>query len=314
MPGGLMLLFDLRWTRAVVSFALTMALVGAALLAGMSPAEAYTDAANRVSFSRIAGSAWQIHTALPDGRDSRQLTSSAGNKCDPAMSPDGSQIAYVTGDTLRVVPAAGGAEKDVAVHQLEYVRSPTWSPDGSAIVYMGSIAYNGGAATAWTTQLFRVTRLADGSWSQPEQLTNVEGGMASPRYSPDGTRIAFSYLADWSVMSERDLFIAAVGGGGELGEWVRVTSVGGAEQTPTWNPNGTHLMYTSCGGGVWTVHVSSGERTRIGKVTACSAVWSSTDARQAVIETGSSLAVVTLANGRTAKLTPRRAEDRQPDW
>jgi hypothetical protein len=177
---------------------------------------------------------------------------------------------------------------------------------------MASIGYRGGAAASWTTELFRVRR-TPGGWSSPLQLTGTDGKAFSPRYSPTGDRLAFSYLADPAKDSERDLYVAGIGDGG-LDDWTQVTSAPGTEQLPSWNPAGTHLMHTSCSGGVWTVEIATQRRTRIGKVSACSAVWSTTDANRAVLDVGGGLSVLTLHNGRAATITPRKVSDRQPDW
>jgi len=99
----------------------------------------------------------------------RQITQTRGCEYDPVWSPDGRSIAYtatrrdvttidsVAEDThLWVIPAAGGAAKELATDQDRRVRDPQWTPDGNSIVYLaGDHGY---------TTLFR---------------TNVDGGKVS---------------------------------------------------------------------------------------------------------------------------------------
>jgi dipeptidyl aminopeptidase/acylaminoacyl peptidase len=79
----------------------------------------------------------------------RQITQTKGCEYDPTWSPDGKSIAYtattreittidsVAEDThLWVIPAAGGAARELATNQDRRVRDPRWSPDGRSIIYI----------------------------------------------------------------------------------------------------------------------------------------------------------------------------------
>lgn len=89
--------------------------------------------------------------AVDLGGQTRQLTQTRGCEFDPVWSPDGRSIAYiatardvttidsVAEDThLWVIPASGGAGKELATEQDRRVRDPHWSPDGRSIVYLAS--------------------------------------------------------------------------------------------------------------------------------------------------------------------------------
>lgn len=79
----------------------------------------------------------------------RQITQTKGCEYDPVWSPDGKSIAYtatrrdittidsVAEDThLWVIPATGGAGRELATDQDRRVRDPRWSPDGRSIIYL----------------------------------------------------------------------------------------------------------------------------------------------------------------------------------
>src|SRR5215203_1353070 len=87
--------------------------------------------------------------AVDLGGQTRQITQTRGCEYDPVWSPDGRSIAYtatkrdvttidsVAEDThLWVIPAAGGAGKELATEQDRRVRDPQWAPDGRSIMYI----------------------------------------------------------------------------------------------------------------------------------------------------------------------------------
>ena len=83
--------------------------------------------------------------------ETRQITLTKGCEYSPVWSPDGKSIAYtatsrevttidsVAEDAhLYVIPASGGAGKELATDQDRRVRNPKWSPDGRSIMYLAS--------------------------------------------------------------------------------------------------------------------------------------------------------------------------------
>jgi dipeptidyl aminopeptidase/acylaminoacyl peptidase len=117
-----------------------------------------------------------------DGSNVRIL----GPGIQPAMSPDGTRIAFVRDNDIYVMNADGsGVQRVVANPHVD--EFPQWSPDGT------TIAYDHYAAAAPTDSGFSedssilVVPVAGGS---PTEI--AKGGAAGePSYSPDGTRIAF---------------------------------------------------------------------------------------------------------------------------
>ncbi|HEX5887339.1 MAG TPA: S9 family peptidase [Pyrinomonadaceae bacterium] len=87
--------------------------------------------------------------AVDFGGQTRQITQTKGCEYDPVWSPDGRSIAYtatrrdittidsVAEDAhLWVIPAAGGAARELATDQDRRVRDPRWSPDSRSIFYL----------------------------------------------------------------------------------------------------------------------------------------------------------------------------------
>ena len=73
----------------------------------------------------------------------------------PRYSPDGTELAYTSRDDgeLRVVPATGGSATTVAAYDFNCTCNTAWSPDGTALVFGGTVA--------GITGVYRVNR--DGS-------------------------------------------------------------------------------------------------------------------------------------------------------
>ncbi len=81
---------------------------------------------------------------LPTGKPQR-VTSGNAHEFQPAWSPDGKSIAYVTwsseGGQLWKVPAAGGTPQQLS-KSLGVYSNPAWSPDGKKIVVLRGNAYD----------------------------------------------------------------------------------------------------------------------------------------------------------------------------
>jgi Tol biopolymer transport system component len=81
---------------------------------------------------------------MPGGKPQR-LTNGNAHEFQPAWSPDGKNVAYVTwsseGGQLWKIPVAGGAPEQLS-KSLAVYSNPAWSPDGSKIVLLRGNAYD----------------------------------------------------------------------------------------------------------------------------------------------------------------------------
>ncbi len=106
----------------------------------------------------------------------------------PALSPDGSRVAYVLRtldvegdrnvDELWQVAATGGTPRRLTSGPADV--APAWSPDGSRLAFLREgqvhvLASDGG---------------------EPEKVTDLPLGAGAPVWSPDGQRIAFASAVD----------------------------------------------------------------------------------------------------------------------
>lgn len=139
----------------------------------------------------------------------------------PALSPDGRSVAFAALNALWTAGTTGGRapRRVLQVPATRYVSAPTWTPDGTALVYADD-----------RDGLFAVRRRDLGSG---EETVLAEGGRVFPALSPDEARLASLdmsgnlVLRDLSDGAERVL-AAPLGAGGLPGR-------------PSWSPDGRYV-------------------------------------------------------------------------
>ncbi|GAA4669420.1 amidohydrolase family protein [Streptomyces youssoufiensis] len=139
----------------------------------------------------------------------------------PALSPDGRRVAFAALDSLWVADIGGGRppRRVVRTDPTRYLLAPTWTRDGSALVYADD-----------RDGLFAVRRrdLRSGA-----ETVLASGGRVQPALSPDGKRLASIDMSgnlvvrDLTAGTERVL-AAPLGAGGLPGR-------------PSWSPDGRWL-------------------------------------------------------------------------
>ncbi len=96
----------------------------------------------------------------------------------PAISPDGSQIAFTYKGDLYLVPSAGGVARPLTMHEAhDYM--PVWSPDGSQIAFASDRYGN--------FDLFVISVKG----GEPRRLTSHSAPESPFAFSPDGQSILF---------------------------------------------------------------------------------------------------------------------------
>ena len=133
-----------------------------------------------------------IWTVNADGTETTRLTFDRElDELDPAFSPDGSKIAFVS-----ATPGGPASTRDILVVDADGSNpvnltaanggagaedsDPSWSPDGSKIAFTSD---RGGGAEIWV--------MGSGG-GNPTTLTSANGRDEQPAFSPDGTRIVFT--------------------------------------------------------------------------------------------------------------------------
>jgi len=140
-----------------------------------------------------------VHGQAAGGGDAVKPVSAIPYYADPAISPDGSEIAFASGGDIWTVPSAGGEARLLVSHPDNDSR-PVFSPDGKFLAFNSTRSGNGD---------IYVLNLSN---SALMRLTFDDGNDEISAWSPDGK---FIYFASTSreIASMRDIFRVRASGG-----------------------------------------------------------------------------------------------------
>ena len=164
------------------------------------------------------------------GRIVRSLKT-AGANADPAWSPDGARIAYVSQPRQIVVVNASTGRVLTRIQATQGIFSrPTWSPDSKRIAYAEQVDIDA-IRQAGSSRIVVVN--ADGTGRRV-----LIGEASDPAWSPSGSKLA--YIAYGSRFAETgDLAVANADG--SAARTLKTTSE--AELRPAWSPNGRLIAF-----------------------------------------------------------------------
>ena len=217
-------------TKAASAALVFVALGLTVIFSGHTPSAraAFEGRNGRIAFSSYRGGQVDIFTMRPHGGGVRNVTNDRHPDFDPAWSPDGMTIAFVSlhvdsshVSQLYTMDPQGGQRTRLTDLKAGNALEPSWSPDGERIAFYASF---GGAID---DEIYIVA--TDGS--DLVRITNNTRSDSNPAWSPDGTRLAFV----------RDGIISTMDPDGT--DVRRVTPEGMLGFEPAWSPDGRRLAF-----------------------------------------------------------------------
>ena len=174
----------------------------------------------------------EIYVMNVDGSGQTRLTNNSANDSNPALSPDGSRIAFVSdrdGNREIYVMNADGTNPVRLTDHPEDDVAPTFSPDGAKIAFSSKRDSNG--------LFFGDIYVMNADGTGITRLTTL-GDSTAPSFSPDGSRIAF----ESEVGSSTEIFVMNADGTG-------VTNLTNhpedEDRDPSFSADGTKIAFTA---------------------------------------------------------------------
>lgn len=283
-------------------------------------------------------------------------TTTVAESTTSTISPDASQILFISDNgtpgvyQLWLVNADGSDAHAITSGPISHYH-PSWSPDGTKIVFQGTTDHgiflftvnadgtgetqltNGGhdQSPSWSPDGSKIVYDAKASGPVPFFIwvMNADGSGAArltPRdndeydaaFSPDGTKVAFA-VQDFEGT---DIWIINTDGSGLLA----LTDAHGENDHPAWSPDGTKIVFDSTRDGASQIYVMNADGTEQQALAPDAAVarffpsWSA-DGKRIAFDAGDTNNYATFeiwtmnADGSEAKaITTNTADDGVPVW
>ena len=219
-------------------------------------------------YDRDAVELWSLDT---QSRQARQLTSGGAVNVEPRFSPDGKRLAFVStsfkghfhiftgqfqnGSLIEVKQLTAENVSSLPRYyysQVDHEISPTWTRDGSEILFVSNRGHVYGTGGFW--------RMKAEPGAEAREIHYEETNWkARPDFSPDGKRLVYaSYLG----RSWHQLWLMPASGGDAF-----PISYGDYDNTnPRWSPDGTKIAFVSNRNGntsLWIETIPGGQQTEI---------------------------------------------------
>jgi WD40-like Beta Propeller Repeat len=242
----------------------------------------------------------RIWTMNPDGTEQQQVDLSATGVAsfqhliDATLSPDGSKIAFVLDNCspCRLYVANVDGSSLQLVDQDHGIREPSWSPDGSKLVYQEHVSVfnsnselvvrdlSSGSEQTIVPSTSSLPSAGSPNWSSTNKIVYRSGTQDLYTVNPDGTNptliIEDGFVADWSPDGSKLVYTALRGGQFGIytsnadGSNEQLIKSGNAQSGPTWSLDGNKIAYGLSDAEIYTMNADGSGITNITNTTTIS--------------------------------------------
>jgi dipeptidyl aminopeptidase/acylaminoacyl peptidase len=157
----------------------------------------------------------------------------------PAWSPDGTRIAYESGNDIIVHPLSGGSDLNLTSTLTPKAWKAAWSPDSQTIYYsVGDVTQE---PNGTNNDVMLYQQPANNS-SAGTELLHVSGAhVFQPSISPDGTKLCYTLSTKGGNSTTASVVAAPLSSPSSL---TVIEDSGKGDYNCTWSPDGTKIAYT----------------------------------------------------------------------
>jgi dipeptidyl aminopeptidase/acylaminoacyl peptidase len=200
-----------------------------------------------------------------------------------------------------VVGSTGRAFEPRDLTRIKHVSDPQISPDGRRVAFVVT------TLSEEKDDYFSTIWLVDVAGGEPRPFTNGPKRDTSPRWSSDGSRLAF--VSDREPKKKSQIYVMPVDGG----EPVRVTDAKNGAANPVWSPDGTKIAFVARVGG-WQEPESEEERQKSKPIRTITTLKHKYNGEGFVYDRRPHLFVVDATGGEARQLTDGDFADVDPVW
>jgi len=167
-----------------------------------------------------------------------------GSSFGPALSPDGTTIAYDDGDGVAVVPTKGGSPRTLC----RQCSIGDWSPDSRSLIAIRSATQGG-----------RLVQVNVDAGTERDLIVSPQVAVNRPFPSPDGRLLAFRKLTP----TGQSILVAPIGSTQPAAEssWKEIVSPENDSRPCGWSPDGSLLYFVSARDGIRCLYAQRINRT-----------------------------------------------------
>jgi TolB protein len=232
---------------------------------GMSSSKlSWSPDGRQILFDRGSEGEGEVVLMNADGSDLHVITSNPRLVYNgPVWSPDGTLIAFISGDAnVDIMDADGSNVRRVLDNAPDC--SPgngvSWSPDSTRLVYVLECDPEKGRQST-AIEVIGVDGNGRKVLIGPIEVipTNSAAGYSEPAWSPDGAHILFVETQDVASGVRSQIYVMNANGSNIQ----RLTPDQGDDWSPVWSPDGTRIAFLSGTGQVWVMNADGSDRMQV---------------------------------------------------